>query len=246
MKQRITLLTAFLFTLSINAQISNDSKNTPTPSRIKVYTPSSSFSSKTNDKKDNSYKWTAKTDIVAMATGEFPLIAEYRIAEKFSVEGSAAVTYTFIPNDGLFANDGFGLLDDTGKAAIGNAFRASIKYYPSADFDALEGWYFGFQLYTKTTNRTYEESGLNSSSQATTMYTDSKTKNGISLIIGRQIFADSNVSTEIFFGVGLANIIRDQPVVATNDNTGATTIQMQNSSETQPNFQFGTRIGFGN
>src|SRR2546428_11529734 len=104
MNQKITLLAALFFTLANYAQVSTDGNNSqtpsPSPSRIKVYTPSSSISTRNSDKKDNSYRWTAKTDIVAMMTGEFPVIGEYRFAKKFSFEGSAGVTYAWIPNDG--------------------------------------------------------------------------------------------------------------------------------------------------
>jgi hypothetical protein len=245
MKPNLLTIAAVLSTLIGSAQATPaETPTTQTPTKIKVYTPGSSFSSKST-KKDNSYKWTIKTDVVAILTGEFPLIAEYRFAPKFSFEASAGATYAYYSNDGFLEDDTF--FGDGSKAGIGNAFRGTIKFYPSADYDALEGWSIGIQLYTKTTNRLYEESTVSTSwSQSSTMYTDSKTKNGISLILSKQVFVDSNITAEYFFGVGLANITREQPA-STYDSSGKYSgIEMQKTSVQQPNFQFGTRIGFGN
>ena len=78
-----------------------------TPSRIKVYTPSGASSS-SKSTSDNSYKWVVKTDVFSILTGEFPLIGEYRFAQKFSVEASAGVTYSYLPNDFLDSNTDYG------------------------------------------------------------------------------------------------------------------------------------------
>ena len=124
-----------------------------TPSRIKVYTPSSTNSKSKTNSKDNSYKWALKTDVLAFIAGEFPIIFEYRILKKLSVEGSAGITYALYPNRFFTIGDDEDESTQESKAAMGTAFRAAIKYYPSSDYDAIEGWYFGIQLYNKTTNR---------------------------------------------------------------------------------------------
>lgn len=245
MKQKITLFAVILFSLISNAQVKQEEPAKEAPSRIKVYTPSSSSSSSSS--KDNSYRWAVKTDIFGIISGEFPIIAEYRIASKFSVEASAGITYAFYPNDFSFSGDD----DDMSsyydsKAAMGTAFRGAIKYYPSSDYDAIEGWSFGVQLFSKTTNREYSLDSSDPNTSSLDGQKDSKTKTGISLIIGKQIFQDSNVTFESYIGIGFANVTREYFTQEYNPDTSNYDLRAIETKESVPNVQFGFRIGFGN
>ena len=225
---------------TLNYSQDTPNSNSNNPNKIRVYTPSASTIN--NGKPtDNSYKWVAKTDLFSVLTGEFPLIAEVRIGKKFSIEGSVAVTNAFWPNDITFSDNGS--TDYNSKAAIGSAFRGTLKFYPSSDYDAIEGWSFGIQLFTKTTNR---EHTADSYTPILEGEKDSKTKTGISLIISKQIFADSNIAFESYIGVGLANVKREYYNTIYNSTTGVEESKQNNTSESSPNFQFGFRIGFGN
>lgn len=242
MKLKLFLLSTVMYFSTSHAQVKTEEPTKTSPSKIRVYTPATS---KATVSKDNSYKWAVKTDLFAIITGEFPVIAEYRFAPKFSVEASAAVTYGYLPNNSSFGNgdddsDYFG-----SKAAIGSAFRAAIKFYPSSDYDAIEGWNFGFQLFSKTSNREYE-SDPNGSTTLLNGLKDTKTKTGISLIIGKQIFQDSNVTFESFIGIGIANVKREYYTESYDYTNSISSIEIKNTKETLPNFQLGFRIGFGN
>jgi hypothetical protein len=235
MKKLLLFTTLLAATVNYSQNVPNSS--TSNPNKIKVYTPSSTISS--NGKPtDNGYKWVVKTDLLAALVGEFPIIAEYKIGRKFSVEGSAAVTQAFWSND-LTSDNGFS--DEGSKAALGSAFRGTLKFYPSSDYDAIEGWSFGIQMFTKTTNREYNGDFLELSGKK-----DSKTKTGVSLIISRQIFEDSNIAFESFIGIGMANISRDFYSINYNSTLGTDEIIQNSTSESSPNFQLGFRIGFGN
>ena len=235
MKKLLLFTTLLAATVNYSQNVPNSS--TSNPNKIKVYSPSSTISS--NGKpSDNSYKWVVKTDLLAALVGEFPIIAEYKIGKKISVEGSAAVTQAFWSND-LTSDNGFS--DEGSKAALGSAFRGTLKFYPSSDYDAIEGWSFGIQLFTKTTNREYNSDFLELSGKK-----DSKTKTGVSLIISRQIFEDSNIAFESFIGIGMANISRDFYSISYNSTLGTDEIIQNSTSESSPNFQLGFRIGFGN
>lgn len=229
MKNKLFLITSILFTIVCSSQ-------------VKVYTPSSSSE---KVKQDNSYKWVVKTDLFGYISGEFPVAFEYRLGKKFSVEGSAGVTYSFFPNDGLFA-DKEGNSNDT-KAALGSAFRGTFKYYPSSDYDAIEGWFFGIQAYSKTSNRDYVlETSSSSSNSGFQGKRDTKIKNGLSLIIGKQVFQDSNIAFETYIGIGMASVSRSY---YTNQYDYATSTNLNvlvEKNETVPNFQLGFRLGFGN
>lgn len=242
MKHKLLLFSALLFSVATIAQTKPTEE--PTPSRIKVYTPSGEAS--TIKKTDNSYKWAVKTDLFGIVSGEFPVIAEFRIAKKFSVEGSAGVTYAFFGNEGLSSDNIDGYYDNSGtKPALGSAFRAAIKYYPSSDYDAIEGWSFGFQVFSKTTNRDYK---TNSAEEVALIngVKDSKSKTGISLIIGKQIFQDSNITFESFIGIGMASIKREYLVSTYDYDTSTEYVSTASTKETVPNIQLGFRIGFGN
>ena len=231
------LLLSALFAASVSYSQDNSGTTTSTPNKIKVYTPSGSSSS-TGKSIDNGYKWVVKTDLLAAIVGEFPIIVEYKIGRKFSVEASAAVTNAFWSNDFSLSDDSFS--DESSKAALGSAFRGTLKFYPSSDYDAIEGWSFGIQLFTKTTNREYVDDVQELSGKL-----DSKTKNGISLIISKQIFEDSNIAFESFIGVGMANITHEY-YSSTFNNSGVRINQLNKTTESAPNFQLGFRIGFGN
>ncbi|WP_395057728.1 DUF3575 domain-containing protein [Flavobacterium sp.] len=235
MKNKLFLITSLLFTMMCSSQ-------------VKVYTPSSSGKAK----EDNSYKWVVKTDLFGYVSGEFPIAFEYRLAQKFSVEASAGVTYAFFPNESIFGNNDSN--NDSSydtKAALGSAFRGTFKYYPSSDYDAIEGWFFGIQAFTKTTNREYTTNNYTTTTPSTFEgKKDSKNKTGLSLIIGKQLFQDSNIAFESFIGIGLANVNREYYTnTSTYDSTTSTyisSIDLVKTNETIPNFQLGFKIGFGN
>lgn len=237
MKLKLLLFTALLTTLTNIAQ--TKPTETQTPSKIKVYTPTGiSSTSSTND---NSYKWAVKTDLLGIISGELPIILEYRFATKFSVEGSAGITYAYLPNDFLSTEDISSNSDNT-KAAMGSAFRAAVKYYPSSDYDAIEGWSFGIQLFTKTTNREYESDY--SDTPSFNGKKDTKIKTGASIIIGKQVFADSNIAIESFIGLGIANTTRKYYNI--DYSTSNPSLQSYETKKTAPSIQLGCRIGFGN
>lgn len=219
-----------------------------TSSRIKVYTPSGV---QQQAAAAETYKWAVKTDLFAFVGGEFPVIGEYRFAKKFSVEGSAGVTFAFLPNEDIFGT-GDGESFDA-KAAMGTAFRAGFKFYPSSDYDAIEGWAFGVQLFTKTNNRDYDLSDYYDNNDYAMFEgkQDSRTKTGIALTISKQVFWDSNISVEYLLGIGFASVKHDymtQGDYIYNDETGIGyyTGEEHSTKETRPNLQFGMRIGFGN
>ncbi len=243
MRKNLLLISALFLSALSQAQVKPTAPTKEAPSRIKVYTPGGVSSASGKSSKDNSYKWAVKTDVFGIASGEFPLIGEYRFAPKFSAEVSAGVTYAYIPND--FSLDGG---DTNTKAAMGTAFRAAVKFYPSVDYDAIEGWNFGIQVFSKTMNRDYEATGDGAAS--INGLKDSKSKTGISLIIGKQIFEDSNVTFESFFGIGFASIKTETSKIETIYGNGSAPNTYNPSTtsltETKPNVQFGLRIGFGN
>ncbi|MES2812928.1 MAG: DUF3575 domain-containing protein [Bacteroidota bacterium] len=242
MKNFFLILTV-VFTLVMNAQ-------EPTQSKIKVYTPTGN-SGELASSSSNSYKWAVKTDLFGYASGEFPIIGEYRIAKKFSVEASAGFTYSFIENNFLLEEeeDSNVSMVDT-KAGIGSAFRGAIKYYPSSDYDAIEGWFFGIQLFNKVNNREYVDTNDSYEAGLLEGQKDKKVKTGVSLLIGKQIFADSNVTFESFIGIGFANNKRTYSGILNeyDSDTGEYTYSAKRfeTNETKPNFQVGFRIGFGN
>jgi hypothetical protein len=247
MKQKLLLLAILIFTITSQSQVKDEEEKKDTGSKIKVYTPTGSLSK--NTKNDNSYKWAIKTDMFAYVVGEFPLSFEYRLSKKFAVEAAVGATYSFIPNTGIFEDESNDKYDDGAKAAIGSVFRGTLKFYPSSDYDAIEGWNFGIQLFSKTNNREYGTENSSDEAQALVGKTNKKTKTGISLIIGKQIFQDSNIAFESYIGVGFANTIREFTTVETIfNNDGANTFLLvpQKIEETAPNFQLGFKIGFGN
>ena len=253
MRKNFLLISALFFSILNHAQVKTTTPAKEEPSRIKVYTPGGISSSSDKSSKDNSYKWAVKTDIFDILTGEFPLIGEYRFAPKFSVEASAGVTYAYLPNEFLSSSDSSdGIFSDSGntKAAMGTAFRGTIKFYPSSDYDAIEGWNFGIQVFSKTTNREYDLSLGDNGSALINGTKDVKSKTGLSLIIGKQIFEDSNVTFESFIGIGFASVKRESSKIEStyNSSTGDYTYNLSTYSltETKPNVQFGLRIGFGN
>ncbi len=212
-----------------------------TSSKIKVYEPSSS----TNSTSNNSYKWTVKTDLFSFVSGEFPIIGEYRFAKKLSTELSGGLTYGLYENFDLlgesFEGEGSNI---ESKAAMGTSFRAGIKYYPSSDYDAIEGWAFGIQVFSRTNVREYipkDNQTIDISNE-----NDTRIKNGVALTISKQVYTDSNISFEYLLGMGFASIKHDF-LTDNYDESSKSNISIKNSTKvTVPNFQLGLRIGFGN
>jgi hypothetical protein len=240
------ILLGFLISSSVYSQTSGTTEQSS--NKIKVYTPSSSAASAAE-----SYKWTVKTDFFSFASGEFPIIGEYRVLKNMSVEASAGVTYGFYENTSLF-EDGYSGSGTTfeSKAAMGSCFRAGLKYYASSDYDAIEGWAFGLQFFTRTNNREYKANSENDYSQ--NQYDlngqqDSRNKTGLELTISKQIFSDSNISVEWLMGIGFAKVKHDFLIGNSSyDNNGKNiySLKTNTTEETVPNFHFGFRLGFGN
>jgi hypothetical protein len=242
MIKRITFFLALTF-FSCGYSQTNDKKLPDTPSKIRVFSPGAS----TVSKGDSSYKWCVKTDIFSILTGEFPVIGEYRIGKKISVEASAGLTYGYLSGS-LFnaeelnsTNGNNSSYNDSQTPEMGSSFRASFKYFPSSDYDAIEGWYFGVQLMSKTVNRGYDQS-----SEVLKDGKDSYTKSGAAIIIGKQLFADSNIVWDFYFGGGIANIKHNFLTTSYDSNTQVTTVLSNENSKSGPNILLGLRVGFGN
>jgi len=240
------LILSFIISLSFyTATAQEEKKETEQNSRvIKVYTPSGASSDGSNN--EDTYKWAVKTDVLSYITGEFPIIGEYKVSKKISVEGSLGLTYAFIDNGllslySLEEDDQFGETE----AAIGTAFRASFKYFPSSDYDAIEGWYFGVQAFTKTNKRNYKDD-TSSSNADFSGKSDVASKTGLSLIIGKQLFSDSNIIFDWYFGVGFAKKKREYYSSVYDSTTDIYEISAIEKSKSSPNIQLGLRIGFGN
>lgn len=240
-----------IFTILLSLSISNfclsQEKKTDTikstQSRIKVYTPQGNTSSLSSS--SNSYTWVVKTDLLKFVTGEIPLIYERKISSKLSIEGAAGVTYSFFENNyALFLDDEEEQYES--KAALGSVFRGTIKYYPSSDYDAIEGWSFGLQLFTKTNNREYNLSEGNSYANELNGKKDTKTRTGAALIISKQMFQDSNICFESFIGMGYANVKSERYGTLYNEITSNYDLKKIKENEGNLNIQFGFRIGFGN
>jgi len=220
------------FTCFLNAQ-----EKDSTQSVIKVYQPSEYDSKNYNP---DTYKWTVKTDLAAYTVGEFPIVFEYKIHEKFSVEASAGITYPFW-GEILSDEDSFSETEPE----LGSVFRAGVKYFPSNDYDAIEGWGFGFHLFTKQNNYNYindEYSGSDNFTNLDSEPTKKVNRTGINMTISKQIFRDSNISLEYMFGVGIVKLKKE--VVGFDSISD----QLVNSTDekTVPNLFLGFRIGFGN
>lgn len=211
--------------------------------RIKVYTPQGP--AKSSGSSSDSYSWVVKTDLFKFVTGEIPIIYERKITNKLSIEAAAGVTYSF------FENDYTSFIEDDGsqfesKAAFGNVFRGTLKFYPSSDYDAIEGWSFGIQAFTKTNNRTYDDVDNGDISSMLKGKKDTKTRTGVALIISKQMFQDSNICLESFVGIGYANVKSDYYNSEYNEVINDYELKQIVKEEGVLNFQFGFRVGFGN
>lgn len=236
------LLACSLSTVALAQETKKDTVKS-TNTKIKVYTPQGE--SKSSSSSSSSYSWVVKTDLLKFVTGEIPLIYERKISNKLSVEGAAGVTYSF------FENDYASIIDDEGdrfesKAAIGSVFRGTLKYYPSSDYDAIEGWSFGLQLFHKTNNREYDITKNGNIPSALNGKKDTKTRTGIALIISQQLFQDSNICFESFVGIGYANVKSEYYANLYNEAISDYELSQVKMDEGNLNVQFGFRIGFGN
>lgn len=243
MKKKITILLTLFLASCANSQTKEKTEETPKTdgqTKIRVFTPSSSSTKSSS----SAYKWAVKTDVFSIITGEFPIIFEYRVSNKFSLEGSAALTYGYLNNISL-NDDEFEVPMNSSyiepdSPEMASAFRASFKYFPSSDYDAIEGWYFGIQAMTKTTKSGF----ANNYSDVRVNEKDTKVKTGATIIIGKQIFQDSNIVWDFYFGAGIASTKHEYYSI--DYTTTENQVIANESTKSKPNILFGLRIGFGN
>lgn len=224
----ILLLNTYLYSQDIKNENSSHTS-------IKVYNADQSEKDYTN----NSYRWAIKTDLSALISQEFPIIVEYRLAKKISIEASAAITYAYFKNDDYFnqlKNE-----DLEKKPETDNAFRLGVKYYPSRITNALDGWFLGIQAFTKNTKRSYDDSYVNDYIGKQSY--DDKNKKGIALQFGNQFFSQRNFLYEVVLGIGLADVSRDYYI---RSPLFVSKFDQVIEKQTAFYFQLGLRIGFGN
>lgn len=230
-------ITLFILLISSITYAQTGQPTETNSSKIKVYTPSSSSVSAA----DNSYKWTVKTDLLSFVSGELPIIGEYRVGKKFGAEVSLGATYGILDLSDYVDEEGSTF--ET-KSKFGTSFRAGMKYYPSSDYDAIEGWAFGLQFFTRTNKKEYVADSYYDVD--VTFGEDSRTKTGLALTISKQVFGDSNISFEYLIGLGFAKVKHDFLTSAYDSNNSNYILIPNSTSETVPNLQLGCRIGFGN
>ncbi|MFB9056937.1 hypothetical protein ACFFU9_09300 [Mariniflexile ostreae] len=231
MKKPTLLFVCLLFSVLCLAQVPDETNLGKT--KIQVYNANQSD----KDYLDNAYRWAIKSDLTSVISQEFPLIFEYRIAKKLSLEGSAAITYAYFSNDNFFNQLDNEDLDKSPETD--NAFRMAVKYYPSRLTNALEGWFVGVQVFTKTTTRSYDDLTVKMGKEVF----DTKTKEGLALQIGSQMFPIHNGLYEVVLGLGVANIERDFYVRSSD-----LFINFENIKDKKMAiyFQFHLRFGLGN
>ena len=224
--------------LSVNFAFCQEKKSET--STVKVY----QYGDETDEV--NTYKWVFKTDFYKIIGGEIPLIFEYRVSEKISIEGSAGVTYNIWGNGNLFEDDL--LFDDASTTpAFGSAFRFGGKFYPSSDWDAIEGWAFGFQAFYKTNNSSYESNSNRGLYRDEANITDensldAKRRIGVLLTISKQMFWDSNIGYEPIIGIGFTNVNRKYQEYSYDSST----YNHVEDNKVKPIISLGLRLGFGN
>ena len=90
-----------------------------------------------------------KLNFFQVMRGEFSIYYEYRLADSWSVEGGAGVTYTDYPYE-LFANEGrFIFKNNQGNSAkflSGFAGHALLRWYPSKYETAITGFYLAPEI----------------------------------------------------------------------------------------------------
>jgi len=227
MKNKAALLFFFL------AIVNTFSQAPVTVESVRVFKPEANK----HIKNDKNY-WAIKSDLISMAVGEFPIIFERSIANKWSVEGSAGFTYAFLSNDGLIntnSSNKNGAYKNDQKPQTAYAFRASLKYFPSKDDHQLEGISVGFQAFIKNTTREYTNVELAGEK-------DVKIKTGVSIQITSQYYYGSTTVVEWLFAIGYANIKREY---SEYDDSNYRFVP-KSTNEGSPNIQLGLRLGFGN
>ena len=225
--------------LSVNFAFCQEKKSET--STVKVY----QYGDETDEV--NTYKWSVKTDLYKIIGGEIPLIFEYRVSEKISIEASAGITYNIWGNGDLFDDD-LSFTDDSDiTPAYGSAFRLGGKFYPSSDWDAIEGWAFGLQGFYKTNNSNYESNSNRGLYQEDRNIidensVDAKRRIGVLLTISKQMFWDSNIGYEPIIGIGFANVNRKYLEYSYDSST----YNYAETNKVKPIISLGLRLGFGN
>ncbi len=230
-----------LFITSVSfSQVRN--ANTESNKKVKLY--------KADTVASPTYKWILKTDVVSIATGEFPLIAEFRISDDISLEGSAGVTFgknndSDLSNIEYFSDASVAL---EGKSSLGTAFRAGVKYYISNEEDAVEGFSVGLFAFNKITKEKYVKEAGDFDYSVNGKF-DTKNKLGLELVLAYQYFWNKHIGTEFFLGLGAANIKREfYSTQVLSDGMGGTyqDVKYNDFNEFAENIRFGIKIGFGN
>lgn len=222
------------------SQVRNTNSNSD--KKVKLYN--------ADTKASPTFKWILKTDVVSIATGEFPLIAEFRISDDLSLEGSAGITLTQNNDNDLSKIEYF---DDAsvglkGKSAIGTAFRGGVKYYISSEEDAIEGFSVGLFAFNKITKIKYEKQVSDFDYVANGKF-DTKNKLGLELVLAYQYFWNKHIGTEFFLGLGAANVKREfYSTQVLSDGNGGSFQQVKHNDFNQvvENIRFGIKVGFGN
>ncbi|MEP7197321.1 MAG: hypothetical protein ABI851_12445 [Saprospiraceae bacterium] len=203
-------------------------------SKIRVYAPTGNSKHKRTSS-EKGYLWVVKLDVLStIFAGNIPLFLEYRIAKNISLEAGLGLTYGSDIITNIINELEAGFFGYPSSRALGSSFKGAIKYYPSKDDNAIEGWNFGISFQHKNVRRKYdpnynfEQDKLN-------------TKNSFNLLISHQNFSISNICFEWSLGVGVS---KNKLKSYIENSTGMPEVEIRNSIG--PSFALGFKIGFGN
>ena len=200
------LLLVFLFFFLVNNCLLAQKDTTNVKTKVYIFNSSSSTTS------EDKYSYAVKFDPYQFAVGDLPISFESKFHEKMSFEVGAGPTLDYLGSV-------FGLLGSFTKtqnvstaAEFGYLLKGHLRFYPSKDWDPIEGIYFAADLNTKRYNYSID--------YAPQPFVVKNTLSSFFLgfTFGRQTFWDSSIASDAYITVGFrrktessSELIEDPP-----------------------------------
>ncbi|MBX3101679.1 MAG: hypothetical protein KF690_04160 [Bacteroidetes bacterium] len=243
----------FLYIQLLLPQQGQAQDSTSTETRIRVF----EYGDHVKSSSLSTYSTAFKLNPYGLLNGEIPVFAERRITPKISLEASLGITMKdYISRmyqlmwDEEYENPFDNELSEFRTQKTGYTYSLAFRYFPSADYDAIEGLFFGIMWKHRAHFSEIDPASMNGRyPEVTSVAKEKRVVRDLALIFGQQIFWDANISSEWMIGLGYRNtankylnlIEQHDPQTDTYERKAV----MQEKPFTGPSLILAWKLGFG-
>lgn len=192
-----------------------------------------------SDLSEPDYKSLLKLNPVQAINGHFPILFEFFVTNKLTIELGVAATHLDYLYEADLLADPFDATQENRRGRFGYGFSGSVRYYVSDFSYAFDEWYVeaGFR------SRQYYSTVRDCSDRSNDWIDESRLVNELRLIFGYSLEVDHNVVVDCFIGSGLRSQYLDRQVCIEDFSFSGLSTDPLNGLRVRPAMFMGFKVG---